>query len=211
MTIGVDFDGVVHKYSRGWQHGVIYDEPVEGSIEAVKETMAVEPVFIFTARDDLDAVAKWLSERGIPTITTHEWAALHQGHPTFWGSNDVVLVTNRKLPARAYLDDRAVKFGEGGWPQALQDLGVVISETIHTYLVTVKLPKNPEHDPRNKRVAACPANKGPGRAAVCTDHTGEHHTILVRSTRSSEAVALWAREHYGHVTRIEFADPITLE
>ena len=28
-TIAVDFDGVIHKYSKGWQGGEIYDEPVE--------------------------------------------------------------------------------------------------------------------------------------------------------------------------------------
>lgn len=124
MTVAVDFDGVIHKYSRGWQHGVIYDEPVDGAIEAVREIMTVEPVFVFTARDDLDDVARWLSERGIPTITTGEWKRLHGGnHPTFWGSQDVVLVTNRKLPARVYLDDRAVKFDPtAGWDQAMKDM-----------------------------------------------------------------------------------------
>lgn len=35
-TICVDFDGVIHKYSKGWQGDVIYDEPVEGAKEYSK-------------------------------------------------------------------------------------------------------------------------------------------------------------------------------
>lgn len=198
MTVAVDFDGVIHKYSRGWQHGVIYDEPVAGAIEAVKEIMTVEPVFVFTARDNLDDVAKWLSDRGIPTITTQEWKALHQNHPTFWGSQDVVLITNRKLTARVYLDDRAVPFGAGGWDRAMEDLGMVISETIHTYLVTVKMAKNPAHNPKDKKVGRCPAGEG-----TCTDYTGEHHTFIVRSVKGVEEVLAECRERYGHVTRVE--------
>ncbi|WP_329368841.1 hypothetical protein OG896_24850 [Streptomyces sp. NBC_00669] len=38
----------------------------------------------------------------------------------FWDLRDQLLVTNRKLPARAYLDDRAVRFTD--WHQALRDI-----------------------------------------------------------------------------------------
>ena len=34
-TIAVDFDGFIHKYSKGWHDGSIYDEPVEGAAEAL--------------------------------------------------------------------------------------------------------------------------------------------------------------------------------
>lgn len=27
-TIVFDFDGVIHRYSKGWQNGSIYDKPV---------------------------------------------------------------------------------------------------------------------------------------------------------------------------------------
>jgi hypothetical protein len=29
----MDFDGVIHKYSKGWLDGSIYDEPMEGAKE----------------------------------------------------------------------------------------------------------------------------------------------------------------------------------
>ena len=36
MNIAVDFDGVIHRYSKGWHDGTIYDEPVEGAREALE-------------------------------------------------------------------------------------------------------------------------------------------------------------------------------
>ena len=36
-TIVFDFDGVIHKYSKGWQDGSIYDEPVEGIKDLINE------------------------------------------------------------------------------------------------------------------------------------------------------------------------------
>ena len=34
-NIVFDFDGVIHKYSKGWQDGSIYDEPVEGIAKVI--------------------------------------------------------------------------------------------------------------------------------------------------------------------------------
>jgi hypothetical protein len=62
------------------------------------------------------------------------------------------------------------------------------------FLVTVKLPRNPEHYPRNKVVGKCPVS-----GQRCTDTTGEHHTLLWVGTESE---AMTAFEKY-HITRIE--------
>lgn len=200
-TVAIDFDGVIHKYSRGWQGGKIYDPPMPGAIEAVKEIMEVESVVVFTARTDLEAVCAWLTSYGVECVSYDDWQwslPSERRGSVFWDDKSRVLVTNRKPAARVYLDDRAVKFGAGGWDQALQDMELTIVETIHTYLVTVKLPKNPEHNPRNKITGPCPVNGEP-----CSDVTGEHHTILMRSPRDIRAVAEMAAELYGHVTRVE--------
>jgi hypothetical protein len=66
------------------------------------------------------------------------------------------------------------------------------------YLVTVRLAKNPEHNPREKKTGPCPVNGKP-----CTDVTGEHHTFLVDL---DEIDADEVREIYQgiyHVTRVE--------
>ncbi len=69
-----------------------------------------------------------------------------------------------------------------------------------TFLVTVKLPKNPEHNPREKKTGPCPVNGRP-----CTDVTGEHHTFLADFVgRDAEGVRAFYQGTY-HVTRVEAA------
>lgn len=115
MTVAIDFDGVIHGYSRGWQDGSIYDPPIDGAIEGLRELLLDEAVFVFTSRDP-SQVARWLTGYGFDVVAdTGPGPGRH-----FWNQRGVLLVTNRKLPATSYLDDRAVRFTS--WPQALADL-----------------------------------------------------------------------------------------
>ncbi|MGW3847159.1 hypothetical protein [Streptomyces fagopyri] len=116
MAIGVDFDGVIHAYSRGWADGTIYDQPLPGALDGLRTLMECDAVFIFTSRNP-EQVADWLFERGDFNIA---WEPPGQVTCTFWNDRVRILVTNRKLPATAYLDDRAVRFTD--WDQALADL-----------------------------------------------------------------------------------------
>lgn len=115
-TIAVDFDGVIHRYSKGWQDGSIYDPPMPGAVEGLRALLARYAVFVFTTRRAAQ-VADWLGDLGFPVRVDGE-----PDCPEFWNARDVLLVANRKLAAVAYLDDRAVRFA--GWPQALRSLGV---------------------------------------------------------------------------------------
>jgi hypothetical protein len=105
QTVAVDFDGVIHAYSRGWQDGTIYDEPIPGAIEGIRALQGRYAVYVFTSREPV-SVCHWLEERDIPATVDLP----PDNVPDFWNSQAVVLVTNRKLPAVAYLDDRAVRF-----------------------------------------------------------------------------------------------------
>ena len=87
-TIAIDFDGVIHQYSRGWCDGSCYDRPMEGSIEALKKLKRRYKIIIFTARDDLEAVECWFED--------------HMG----WAPE----ITNKKPKAFVYIDDRAIRF-----------------------------------------------------------------------------------------------------
>lgn len=115
-TIAVDFDGVIHRYSKGWADGSIYDPPMPGAVEGLRALMDRFAVFVFTTRPAAQ-VADWLVEHGFAVRVDGD-----PDCPEFWDARGVLLVANRKLPAVAYLDDRAVRFTD--WPRALGSLGV---------------------------------------------------------------------------------------
>jgi hypothetical protein len=115
-TVAVDFDGVIHAYSKGWQDGSIYDEPLPGAIAALRALMETYAVVIHTTRDPAP-VARWLIDRGIKADT---WHSANPPESGFFSERGYVLVTRLKLPAVAYIDDRAIRFES--WSQALADL-----------------------------------------------------------------------------------------
>jgi hypothetical protein len=100
-TIAVDFDGVIHDYYLGWFNKHIYGPPMPGALEGLKRLMKIYAVFIFTSRDP-DQVAEWLTKQGFEVTT--------ETPETFWSEQGRLLVTQRKLAAVAYIDDRAHKF-----------------------------------------------------------------------------------------------------
>jgi hypothetical protein len=99
----VDFDGVIHRYSKGWQDGSIYDPPIEGAFAALEKLMdAGYEIVIFSTRDSTQ-IRLWLDDRKWPTTDYPQ-----------------VIITNEKLPAIAMIDDRAIHFID--WDSATAEL-----------------------------------------------------------------------------------------
>lgn len=103
-AIAVDHDGVIHQYSKGWHTGDIYDPPMPGAAEALKALQKRYSVFILTARPAKD-VLDWCYIH-FPDL---QFCLVPDG-TKFWNSADHIGITNTKLPALAYIDDRAVRF-----------------------------------------------------------------------------------------------------
>lgn len=106
-TIAVDFDGVVHYYREGWRDGSIYDVPVPGALKALDMLRETHAVVIHTTRSP-EQVAAWLRDRRVPAVAESELGSV--GPLVFWDDRERILVTSRKLPAVAYIDDRGVRF-----------------------------------------------------------------------------------------------------
>ena len=99
-TIAIDFDGPIHKYSKGWQDGKIYDEPVEGALEAMAELYHKGyEIVIFTTREDIREVDYWIDKQCDKcfAVTSEQRELKYE-------------VTNKKPPAIAYIDDRGIRF-----------------------------------------------------------------------------------------------------
>lgn len=125
-TIAIDFDGVIHKYSKGWNDGTIYDEPFESAFDSIKELMEDCNVFIFSTRSPRQ-IKKWLHNKlyvDNSSYTTDGQTHLFDYYEInfqiipfwkkFWDKKGVLGITNKKLPAYIYIDDRGYKFKSWG-------------------------------------------------------------------------------------------------
>jgi hypothetical protein len=110
-TIAVDFDGVIHRYSKGWRDGTIYDPPVDGSREALARIHARYDVVIFTTRVNPDMHG---SEVQMDRVL--DWLAAHG----FRKDEHFDRITHVKPPALVYIDDRALHFT--AWDETLDEL-----------------------------------------------------------------------------------------
>jgi hypothetical protein len=107
-TVAVDFDGVIHRYGQGIHDGTCYDVPMPGALESLRELSAVRPVAVLTARP-LGLVWEWF-DRHAPSFPLYPDHGLHR---EWWDQLGTLLLTNRKIVAQHYVDDRALRFAAG--------------------------------------------------------------------------------------------------
>lgn len=106
-TIAIDFDGVVHKYSKGWHDGSCYDEPMEGFIDALRILSKKYAIYVFSTRPADSIRAWWESHIG----SEFETQILRpEDGVRSWDQRGIIGISNVKLPAIAYIDDRAIRF-----------------------------------------------------------------------------------------------------
>ena len=111
INIGIDFDGVIHKNSKGYHDGTIYDEPLEGVEEALKTLSEQYTLILFTTKAKPD--------RGlINGRTTIEliWEWLEKYNLSQYISK----VTSEKPRAVVYIDDKGIRFEN--WNDCIKDL-----------------------------------------------------------------------------------------
>jgi phosphoheptose isomerase len=111
INIGIDFDKVIHKCSKGYFDGTIYDEPVEGSYEALKQISEKYTVIVYTCKAKPD---RGLVDGKTGTQLVWEWLERHDM------SKFVSKVTAEKPRAVAYIDDKAIRFNS--WDETVPTL-----------------------------------------------------------------------------------------
>ena len=111
-TIAVDFDGVIHKNSKGFHDGTIYDKPIIGAKNALKKLSKKYTIVIFTAKAKPDRVLV-NNKTGVELVW--EWLQKHKMDMY------VKEVTAEKPRAVAYIDDKGIRFRDN-WNQILENL-----------------------------------------------------------------------------------------
>lgn len=98
-TVAVDFDGVLNKYT-GWNGEKDLSVPQSGVKYFLEKLDEEYNIIIFTVRDT-DLVCDWLEKYELDKYVIH--------------------VTNMKLPAVAYIDDRSINYS-GNYKEVLDTL-----------------------------------------------------------------------------------------
>lgn len=100
----IDFDGVIHRYSKGVYNQKLYDIPVHGAKEFIDSVKDKYRIVVFTARltsFDIMNASNRVSKEDI-----EEWMNKYN---IYYDE-----VTGQKLPAVAYIDDMGIEF-TGNW------------------------------------------------------------------------------------------------
>lgn len=107
----LDFDGVLHSYTSGWQGvDIISDDAVQGAVAFLKESTREFDVQIFSSRS---ADPK----NGIPAMQQWLLSKIFLELP-FWEAKELFRMLSWptvKPPAFLTIDDRAIQF-TGEWP-----------------------------------------------------------------------------------------------
>ena len=108
-TLAIDFDGVIHCYSQGWQDGKIYDGPMPGAITALWELyLRGYDIVVHTCRTNTDEVRAKIEGWFRDAYGDEEMRSFRERYNP--GDMLPFRVTNVKPPAIAYIDDRGVRF-----------------------------------------------------------------------------------------------------
>jgi len=100
-TVSIDFDGVIHKYSKGFQ-GLdnAYDPPMEGAKESMEKLLDEGFVIKILSSRPKEVIYPWLDKYGMSHIVDE--------------------VSNHKFPATIYIDDRGFHFKD--WESTMVEI-----------------------------------------------------------------------------------------
>ena len=110
-TIALDFDGVIHKNSKGFHDGTIYDDPLPGTEEALNFLSKNYTLVIYTCKASPERPLV-NGKTGVELIS--EWLEKHKLNKY------VSKIVYEKPRALFYIDDKVIRFDS--WSQALNEV-----------------------------------------------------------------------------------------
>jgi hypothetical protein len=108
----IDLDGTIHKYSKGYADGTIYDDPFDGAKDAINwlKKQGYE-IVIFTTRASQDNASEMGGDHKKEIANIEAWL---KHHNIYFDK-----VTSDKLGADFYIDDKAIPIHHGNWDAVL--------------------------------------------------------------------------------------------
>lgn len=110
--ICIDFDGVLHSYTSGWQGAdVVADPPVPGAIEWIRHMLyddGFDPqIYSSRSRQEggIDAMRNWLKENGMTYEEVHQLQFPTQKPAAFLTIDDRAICFNGTFPPLGYMRD----------------------------------------------------------------------------------------------------------
>lgn len=110
LTIAFDFDGVIHKYSKGWQDGSIYDEISNEWVELTKRLLDEgNSVFILSTRPKVQI---YKHMKLLPLDFTFRIMSEHEMFykQSVIDGKQAIGICNHKAVFDVLIDDRAIGF-----------------------------------------------------------------------------------------------------
>ena len=100
-VIAIDFDGVIHKNSKGFNDGTIYDEPVEGVKKGLEYLSKSYKLVIYTCKANPD---RPLINGKTGSKLIYDWLVKYELDSYIYN------IVYEKPNAKYYIDDKAVRF-----------------------------------------------------------------------------------------------------
>ena len=100
-TIAIDFDGVIHKNSKGFHDGTIYDEPIEGVKKGLEYLSKSYKLVIYTCKANPD---RPLINGKTGTKLIYDWLCKYKLDSYIYN------IVYEKPNAKYYIDDKAIRF-----------------------------------------------------------------------------------------------------
>lgn len=111
-TIAVDFDGVIHGYSKGWQDGSIYDPPKEDAAAALNVLKNLGFKIVIYSTRNYDKIINGKEEKNQIVEIENYLNKYKIPYDEIWNQPGKPLCV-------CFIDDNAVQFTN--WKQALGD------------------------------------------------------------------------------------------
>jgi len=111
----IDLDRTIHKYSKSWHDGSLYDDPIPGAKQVIDwlKSKGYE-IVIFTTRASAENAKEHGQDVNEQIESVENWLS----------NNEIYYdrVTAEKLNADFYIDDKAIHIKDGNWLDVLKEI-----------------------------------------------------------------------------------------